>query len=324
MNVAASKANHTVSTSTEPHLIVRSYFTRLVYLITNVLGLVAFLYPILQPALIQNLTAQSPITQSGVANATRSTGSAMLLSLLVLLCFLVLLLEVQNKAVNTKTVALLGVLVAMNVTLRFVETAIPGPGGFSPVFVLIILTGYVYGSGFGFLMGALTIFASALITGGVGPWLPYQMYTAGWVGMTTQICRVTIPFLDNVSRSIRGGGSASRGENRRLEVLCLALFGALWGLLYGMIINLWFWPFATGDPSHYWQPGIGAGEIVKRYATFYIVTSLGWDLIRAVGNAVLISLLGIPVLRVLRRFHDRFEFRYYPAARERSATELLI
>ncbi len=33
-------------------------------------------------------------------------------------------------------------------------------------------------------MGVYTIVVSALITGGVGPWLPYQMLVTGWVGMS--------------------------------------------------------------------------------------------------------------------------------------------
>ena len=36
-------------------------------------------------------------------------------------------------------------------------------------------------------MGALTLFTSAIITGGVGPWLPGQMFVAGWVGMSVRL-----------------------------------------------------------------------------------------------------------------------------------------
>ena len=40
-----------------------------------------------------------------------------------------------------------------------------------------------------FLLGVLTLLVSAILTGGVGPWLPYQMFTAGWVGLSAPLCR---------------------------------------------------------------------------------------------------------------------------------------
>ena len=39
------------------------------------------------------------------------------------------LLEVQTEGMSAKTVALLGVLVAINATLRFLDVVLPGPGG---------------------------------------------------------------------------------------------------------------------------------------------------------------------------------------------------
>ena len=39
------------------------------------------------------------------------------------------------------------------------------------------------GAGFGLALGAITLFTSALIPTGVGPWLPYQMLAAGFVGL---------------------------------------------------------------------------------------------------------------------------------------------
>src|SRR5687768_12827096 len=154
----------------------------LIYGLTTLIGVVAFLYPFWLPAVTQG-------EQRGMAHA----GDApLMLTLLVGLAFAVLLLEVQTAAGSAKMVALLGVLVAINSVLRFADAAIPGPGGFSPVFVLMILGGYVYGARVGFLLGVLTFMVSALITGGVGPWLPYQMFTAGWVGMSAPLCR---PFV---------------------------------------------------------------------------------------------------------------------------------
>ena len=43
-------------------------------------------------------------------------------------------------------------------------------------------------------------------------------------------------------------------------------------------------------------------------------TSLGWDLVRAVGNAALILLLGAPTVRALARFRRRFDFEVRPDA----------
>lgn len=51
------------------------------------------------------------------------------------------------------------------------------------MFFLMVLSGRVLGPGFGFVLGALSMFASALLTGGVGPWLPFQMLAMGWVSL---------------------------------------------------------------------------------------------------------------------------------------------
>ena len=260
----------------------------LTYGLTTGIGIAAFLYPFWLPAV-----AQSPDQQMAHAG-----DSALMLTLLVGLCLAVLLLEVQGQGVSTKTVALLGVLVAINATLRFAEAAVPGPGGFSPIFPLIVLGGYVLGARFGFLLGVLTLLVSAILTGGVGPWLPYQMFTAGWVGLSAPLCRPLVRRL---------GGPGSKGE-----VAVLAIFGGYWGLLYGAIMNIWFWPFAVGPAQMYWQPGVGLVETVQRYLVFYAVTSLVWDIARMVGNMLLIGLGAAAVLRVLRRFQLRFAFTYTP------------
>ena len=260
------------------------------YALTTVVGMMAFLYPFWLPALHQSEYQQQ----------AHAGDSALMLTLLVGICLGVLLMEVQSQAISTKAIALLGVLVAINSTLRFVEVAIPGPGGFSPIFPLIVLAGYVYGARFGFLMGALTLLTSAIVTGGVGPWLPYQMFTAGWVGLTAPLCRPVVRLVG--------------GEGTRAEVAVLALFGAYWGLLFGLIMNIWFWPFAVGSAQMFWQPGITPWETIQRYLVFYAATSLLWDLARMAGNALLIAVAGAPILRVLRRFQQRFAFTYVPAS----------
>lgn len=266
--------------------------SNLIYLLSSAIGIIAFLYPFLIPVI------QSPSALTGQAH---TYDSPMLLSAIVGLSFIALLFEVQGQAVGAKFIALLGVLVAMNAIVRFLEVILPVPGGFSPTFFLIVVAGYVYGGRFGFQMGVLTLLVSALITGGVGPWLPYQMLTAGWVGLTTPLCLPlarAFPYLLPDIPPAYG------------EIAILSLFSAVWGFLYGAIMNIWFWPLMSGPTDQYWTMGIGFVETIQRYAVFYLVTSLGWDSLRAFGNIAMMVVLGIPTLRVLRRFKQRFDFHY--------------
>lgn len=269
---------------------IQQVLSVLIYGLSSAIGIGAFLAPFVLP------TAQQG-QPMGMAHAS---DAPLMLTLLVGLCFGALLLEVQGQAVDTRVIALLGVLVAMNAVLRFLEVAMPGPGGFSPIFFLIVLTGYVYGGRFGFQMGAMTLLVSALITGTVGPWLPYQMFTAAWVGLSAPLCRPAVRLL--------------RGEGGWIEVVVLALFSGGWGFVYGAVMNIWFWPFASGPTTQHWQPGVALSDTLQRYAVFYLLTSFGWDLFRGIGNVALVLAFGRPTLRVLRRFHRRFGFRYHPPA----------
>lgn len=259
-----------------------------IYALSTALGVAAFLYPFFLPAVQPEAMGQA-----------HGSDAPLLLTALVVVCFGAVLVEVQSQAGSAKMVALLGILVSMNALLRFVEVAIPGPGGFSPIFFLIVVTGYVFGGRFGFLMGALTLLVSALITAGMGPWLPYQMFTAGWIGMSAPLCRPVV--------------RVTRGQGRWREVAVLAFFGGIWGLVYGSVMNLWFWPYASGPVEQHWQAGSSWMDGVTRYAAFYLATSLVWDVFRLVGNVALTLAFGLPTLRALRRFQQRFAFSYWPA-----------
>lgn len=269
---------------------IRRIISGAVYALSGIIGVLAFLYPFFTTA---------TTTAHGMAH---SQDAPLMTAALVALSVIALIVELQGQAISAKTVAILGVLVAIASVLRFLEVTIPMPGGFSPIFAPIILSGYVFGSRFGFLMGAFTLLVSGLVTGGVGPWLPYQMFTAGWAGLTAGWVSGGMERLVRIA----GGGGAQR--SLRLDVIVLCGFGFFWGLLYGAIMNIWFWPFAVGPATQTWSPGIGLGETLARYATFYAVTSLTWDLARAAGNVALILLLGAPVVRALDRFRQRFYF----------------
>ena len=270
-------------------------FSLAIYLAATVSGVLVLLYPFFLPTHLQ------PV---GFDNAWAGQ-MPMMMTFLLGLCLLVLLFESQGPMVNTKLIALLGILVAINSALRFIDIAIPGPGGFTPIFFLIILVGYVFGGRVGFLMGALTLLVSALVTGGVGPWLPAQMFTAGWVGLSTSLLRPLIRAL-----STRQG--KSQHPSKSVELLVLCIFGLVWGFMYGAIMNLWQWPFIAGPQDQSFMAGSGIQVTLQHYLAFYLVTSLIWDAAAALGNVFLILAFGLPALRALRRFKQRFEFTYTP------------
>mgnify|MGYP001038777636 CR=1 FL=1 len=219
-----------------------------------------------------------------------------IVSIILLLCITLVVFEAQSSHLDTKMIALLGVLVAINSGLRFLENAIPGPAGFSPIFFLIIIVGYFFGSKMGFLIGALTLFVSSLITGGVGPWLPGQMITAGWVGQSSAL-------LAPINTLIRI-------KDKPIEIIILAIFGALWGLLYGVIMNLWFWPFLSSSPQLMWTQTAHLIENIQRYFAYYLATSVIWDITRAIGNFLVITVMGAPVIKIFNRFKKRFSFEH--------------
>ena len=279
---------------------MRRSLSAAIYALSTAIGVLAFVYPFVLDA-----------RATGSLGVAHSQDAPLVTAALVGLSLVALLVELQGQAISAKTVAMLGVLVAITSVLRFVEVAVPMPGGFSPVFVPIILAGYVFGSRFGFLMGAFTLLVSGLITGGVGPWLPYQMFASGWVGMSAgwlgKISNLHSPL------SASGGPQVVGNRDWRLELAVLSVFGFAWGLLYGAIINVYFWPFAAGPVEQTWAPGIGLGGTLARYAAFYVATSLGWDLMRAAGNVALLLLLGVPMVHTLARFQRRFHFEVHPA-----------
>ncbi len=254
---------------------MRQGLTAVIYTLSAIIGVAAFAYPFVLP-------------QTAVADTAHTTDAPLLTLFLIIVSLGVLLVEVQGQAVSAKVVAALGVLVAITGVLRFIEVILPVPGGFSPIFAPIILVGYVFGARFGFLMGTMTLLASALVTGMVGPWLPYQMFVAGWVGLTA--------------------GWLPHFRAPKWQLILLVAFGFGWGLMFGAIMNLYFWPFVTDGGATSWQPGSGLGDGVSRYAAFYAVTSLVWDLGRALGNAAFVLVLGMPTVRALTRFRDRFQF----------------
>jgi energy-coupling factor transport system substrate-specific component len=252
----------------------------LVDLFVFLLGMLSLLAPFIFP-------------QARNMNAQTATFPIMV-SLIIFLCLLIVIFEAQSSLLDSKMIAFLAVLTAINAGLRFLENAIPGPGGFSPTFFLIILSGYYFGSRIGFLVGAMTLLVSALITGGIGPWLPGQMITAGWGGQSAALIRMVVSKLG--------------WRGKPAEIILLSAFGAAWGMVYGIIMNLWFWPFLGAGAGQTFTQAASALENIQRYGAYYLATSIAWDITRAIGNVLMISIMSKPILKIFARFKLRFSF----------------
>jgi len=209
-----------------------------------------------------------------------------LFAVLLALLALVTLAEFSSGGLDAKTVAVLGVLAAMGGALRVLSA---GTAGLEPVFFLVVLAGRVLGRRLGFVLGALAVVTGAFLTGGGGPWLPFQMIGAGWVGL---------------------GAALLPRATGLLERSMLAAYGLVVGVLYGAVMNLWFWPFlGTSAPAGAgFVPGADVATNLGHYAVFYLATSLGWDVPRGLLTAALVLLAGKPVLVTLRRAVRRAAF----------------
>ena len=201
------------------------------------------------------------------------------------LVMVVVLAEMGEGGMDARVLAVLGVLAAINAVLRGLGA---GTAGIEMVFFLLILGGRVFGAGFGFVLGCTSLFASALLTAGVGPWLPFQMICAAWVAM--------------------GAGLLPRRVTGRAEIAMLVAYAVFASYAYGLLMNLSYWPFTLGIvvPGHEGSLAYVAGapmlENLHRFLVYTLVTSTGgWDTGRAITTSVAVVVLGPAILTTLRR-----------------------
>jgi energy-coupling factor transport system substrate-specific component len=218
------------------------------------------------------------VAEHSAAGLAHATDAPWILLAMVPLLLAMCASELARGRLDARAIAVLGILAACGTALRIPS---PGVAGLEPVFFLLVVAGRVYGPSFGFALGGLTLFISALVTGGVGPWLPFQMLAAGWVGAGVAL----VP-------PVRGA----------MERYLLAGYTAIACILYGAVMNLWFWPFGAGTTTSIsFVPGAGFATNLAHFVVFDLTTSLGFDLPRAVLNAILLIAVGGPILAALRR-----------------------
>ncbi|MFT4260400.1 ATP-binding cassette domain-containing protein [Microbacterium sp.] len=233
-------------------------------LLANLVAVAAFTWPLLTTALPSQAQAAAPWVALALAPVA----------------VIVTITALDRSVRSAHVLAYLGVLAAIGTALRIAST---GVGGVEAVFLMLILAGRVFGARFGMLLGVSTILLSSTVFGGFGPWTPFQMFACGWVGA--------------------GAGLLPRRVRGWAEVWMLCAYGAVSSYVFGLLLNLWFWPFAVGpDTAISYTPGAPLWQNLGSFLLYSFVTSTaGWDTLRAITTIVGITLIGRPVLAAFRR-----------------------
>lgn len=247
--------------------------TAVVLAIASVAGAVMFCWPL--------------FLRADPGPVAHTPDAPLLFILIVPLVVAIVLASFGEGGMDSKALAMLGVLSAINAALRPLGA---GVAGIETVFFLLVLAGRVFGPGFGFVLGCTSLFASALLTAGVGPWLPFQMVASAWIGL--------------------GAGLLPRRVRGRAEIAMLVAYGVVAAYGFGIAMNLWSWPYAVGAGTDLsFVAGDQLADNMHRFAVYWLTTSaLSWDTGRAVTNALAIVVLGPAVLATLRRASRRASF----------------
>ena len=206
--------------------------------------------------------------------------------LIIPLALFFLGLEINRGKIEMSALALLAVLAALAAALRQIGA---GAVGIEPMWFLVILAARVFGATFGFSLGAIAMALSALLTGGIGPWLPFQIMAASWIGL----------LAGSLPQRLRG----------RLEIAMLMVIALVAGMSFGFLMDLQLWPWLLGtETAISFVPGAGVEENLTRFVRFHFLTAMAWDIPRSILTATLIAITGAPIINALRRAQKKVVF----------------
>ncbi|SHK22618.1 ECF transporter S component [Tepidibacter formicigenes] len=188
--------------------------------------------------------------------------------------FAAVFVSYERKKVSVKEISLIASMAALAGVGRVPFAALPNV---QPTTFLVIISGYVFGSSFGFMVGAMATLVSNTFLG-QGPWTPWQMISWGLAGASAGILK---KFIKNPSR------------------LFLSIFAFMWGFLFDYIMNIWHWLFFVKPLS------------IKSFIAVYI-SSFYFDLMHSLGNFTFMYLLGKDFINILSRFKDRISYSEIP------------
>lgn len=146
--------------------------------------------------------------------------------------------------------------------LSVIMKLVPLPLGMSMAFVIPLIAAAWVHPYWGSLIGFFMMLVASVLSGGLGPWTPIQCYMmllipGALIWVPSRVCKST---------------------------LFLMIYAGLWGFLYGFVMTLYFWPMVS--------PASIDGSLTVSFWTYYVSTSLLWDVFRAAGNVLFLGFFG--------------------------------
>ena len=186
-------------------------------------------------------------------------------------CMLPFFLSFESKKPTARKIVTVAVLCASAVAGRAAFFFLPQ---FKPVAAVVIVSGFVFGSETGFLVGALTMLTSNMLFS-QGPWTPWQMFAMGMLGFFAGLLS-KIPFE----------------KHRKAIITLFGFFGTL--VIYGGIVN----------PST--ALITGNGEINFEIIMSYYLAGLPMDIIHAFSTAFFLFFIGEDFIKILERIKLKY------------------
>lgn len=186
---------------------------------------------------------------------------------IALISTLSFVLSFEKNSANGKLVAIIAVMTALSVAGRFVFSPI---AFFKPVTAIVVITALYFGSEAGFITGAFSALLSNFYFG-QGPWTPFQMMVWGMIGLLTGLLAKYI----------------------KKNFFTLAVWGALSGVLYSMVMDVWTTLWADSSFN------------LERYF-FFVASSLPIMAVYAVSNVIFLLLLTKPMGKKLERLKTKY------------------
>ena len=197
----------------------------------------------------------------------KSSAFPALLTGSVLLTLFLNYLYFEKSNTGTKEIAIIATLSAFAGISRVPFYMIPSV---QPTTFIIAISGLVFGSYEGFLIGATSAFISNIFLG-QGPWTPWQMIAWGSVGFFS-------------------GLIGTKFKKPKIEVF--ALICLFYGFLFGFIVNIW--------------GVIGfVKDINKTTILISYMRAFPFDVIHGVGNFFFVMIFYDKFFKILNRFKLR-------------------